>query len=64
MKGQNLQFITDETGQRVAVVLPLGDYERLLAILRHEAHRQSEALQNDPQEREDAEFIERMAAWD
>ncbi|RCN56518.1 antitoxin MazE-like protein [Acidiferrobacter thiooxydans] len=64
MKGHNLQFITDEAGQRVAVVLPLGDYERLLAILRHEARRQSEALQNDPQEREDAEFIERMAAWD
>ena len=64
MKAHSLQFITDETGQRVAVVLPLGDYERLLAILRHEARRQSEALQNDPQEREDAEFIERMAAWD
>jgi len=29
MKGHNLQFITDEAGQRVAVVLPLGDYERL-----------------------------------
>ena len=36
MKAHSLQFITDETGQRVAVVLPLGDYERLLAILRHE----------------------------
>ncbi|AWP22670.1 hypothetical protein C4901_04350 [Acidiferrobacter sp. SPIII_3] len=63
MKAHSLQFITDETGQRVAVVLPLGDYERLLAILRHEARRQK-ALQNDPQEREDAAFIERMAAWD
>ena len=64
MKGHSLQFITDEKGQRVAVVLPIGDYEKLLAILRYESRRQSEALQNDPQEREDAEFIARMAAWD
>ncbi len=30
---QTLQYITDERGERTAVVLPIGDYEKLLEDL-------------------------------
>ncbi len=30
---QTLQYITDERGDRTAVVLPIGDYEKLLEDL-------------------------------
>ena len=30
---QPLQFLTDELGERTAVVLPIGDYEKLLEDL-------------------------------
>ena len=30
---QALQYITDERGERTAVVLPIGDYEKLLEDL-------------------------------
>ena len=31
--GQTLQYLTDEHGDRTAVVLPIGDYEKLLEDL-------------------------------
>jgi len=30
---QTLQYLTDDRGQRTAVVLPIGDYEKLLEDL-------------------------------
>ena len=41
---QTLQYLTDEHGDRTAVVLPIGDYEKLLEDLAVVAERRDEPV--------------------
>ena len=56
----NERFVVDENGERIAVLLDVEDYERMLA--RHHAPATGEASPNDEEHLDDPEEAERRIA--